>query len=180
MFGTSTCERVVCVGHWLQTGWGIITEDACEVHTHQRYNIHANISQNCQNKSFDHPGALLVLHFKPNQWCLACQKISWITKTGSTKHEWRWIWVFAKNPEKAKLDMLKFIMFCLQKQVIKFEQAGRSSRCQWNVDLHFKLPHPLSKRQAKIACPPSEDFSTQIILRSSERYHRETEKNPKP
>jgi len=176
MFGTSTCERVVCVGHWLQTGWGTITEDACEVHIHQRYNIHANISQNFQNKSFDHPGALLVLHFKPNQWCLACQKISWITKTGSTKHEWRWIWVFAKNPEKAKLDMLIFIMFCLRKQVIKFEQAERSSRCQWNVD----LPHPLSKRQEKIASPPSEDFSTQIILRSSERYHRETEKNPKP
>jgi hypothetical protein len=71
-------------------------------------------------------------------------------------------------------------MFCLQKQVIKFEQAERSSRCQWSVDLHLKLPHPLSKQQAKIASPPSENFSTQIILRSSERYHRETEKNPKP
>jgi hypothetical protein len=58
-----------------------------------------------------------VLHFEPNQWRLACQKISWITRTGSTKHEWRCIWVFAKNPEKAKLDMLKFTMFCLQKQV---------------------------------------------------------------
>jgi hypothetical protein len=84
---------------------------------------------------------------------------------------------FSKNPEKAKL---KFTMFCLRKQVIKFEQAERSSRCQWNVDLHFKLPHPVSKRQAKNASPASENFSTQIILRSSERYHRETEKKPKP